>query len=325
MGLDFTREQVVNALRASFDNPDHAVDILLGVRLSFLFHYCWLGLTRLCFFFFFGPSFSISPLGPSSSTTEWSSPQRTTVAESARELELAQPHARRRSRCHARPPSKHDSGARVGFSISFAKTVVSPCVHLQSMLEQQPQGQQQPVARRDSSAVPMGGMGGMGALGGLGGMGGMGSMGSMGGMGGIGGIGSSGGSGDGDGSAIEIDPAQVRAIRRMVAENPSLTGPLIESLKQTDPERAAHLTPSDPDGILRFFEELGNDDGLPSGRNGAIAPLPAPSEPRRAVSPPAAQNVGLTPAEQASVESVSCSSLCFRSSASDAPSRCLAS
>jgi UBA/TS-N domain len=37
MGLDFTREQVVNALRASFDNPDHAVDILLGVRFSFLF------------------------------------------------------------------------------------------------------------------------------------------------------------------------------------------------------------------------------------------------------------------------------------------------
>jgi len=174
------------------------------------------------------------------------------------------------------------------------------------MLEQQPQGQQQPVDRRDSSAMSMGGMG---ALGGLG---------SMGGMGGMGGMGSSGGSGDGDGSAIEIDPAQVRAIRRMVAENPSLTGPLIESLKQTDPERAAHLTPSDPDGILSFFEKLGNDEAPPSGGNGAIARLPAPSEPRRAVSPPAAQNLGLTPAEQASVESVSFSSLRFQSSASDA-------
>jgi hypothetical protein len=37
MGLDFTREQVVNALRASFDNPDQAVDLLLSVRPSFPF------------------------------------------------------------------------------------------------------------------------------------------------------------------------------------------------------------------------------------------------------------------------------------------------
>ncbi len=58
----------------------------------------------------------------------------------------------------------------------------------------------------------------------------------------------------------EITPEQVQTIRRMVAENPTLTGPLIESLKQTDPERAANLTPSDPDGILRFFSELRDDD-----------------------------------------------------------------
>jgi hypothetical protein len=134
----------------------------------------------------------------------------------------------------------------------------------------------------------------------------MGGMGGMGGTGGTGGMVSSGGSGDGDGeAAIEIDPAQVRAIRRMVAENPSLTGPLIESLKQTDPERAAHLTPSDPDGILRFFEELGDDEAPQSGSNGALARLPAPPEPRRAASPPAAQNAGLTPAEQASIQRVS--------------------
>jgi hypothetical protein len=40
MGLDHSREQVANALRASFDNPDQAVDILLGVRL-FHFRYYW--------------------------------------------------------------------------------------------------------------------------------------------------------------------------------------------------------------------------------------------------------------------------------------------
>jgi hypothetical protein len=77
---------------------------------------------------------------------------------------------------------------------------------------------------------------------------------------GMGGMGGAGGSGGGDAPAVEITPEQVQTIRRMVAENPTLTGPLIESLKQTDPERAANLTPSDPDGILRFFSELRGDD-----------------------------------------------------------------
>jgi hypothetical protein len=169
------------------------------------------------------------------------------------------------------------------------------------MQQQQPQGQQQPIPRRDAGAMSMGGMGGMGALGGMGGMGG---------MGGLGGLGGAGGPGDGDGAAaIEISPEQVRAIRRMVAENVTLMGPLVESLKQTDPERAAHLTPTDPDGILRFFEELGNDDDVPSGSGGGTIPRIPPAAPAlglrgAATSPPAAQNVTLTPAEHASIQNV---------------------
>ncbi|KAI0302729.1 hypothetical protein BC826DRAFT_985947, partial [Russula brevipes] len=45
-----------------------------------------------------------------------------------------------------------------------------------------------------------------------------------------------GGSGVGGEGVVEIDPRQVQEIRRMIAENPTLTGPLIESLKETDPE-----------------------------------------------------------------------------------------
>jgi hypothetical protein len=171
------------------------------------------------------------------------------------------------------------------------------------MMQQQPQGQQS-LPRRDSSAMSMGGGGGMGGMGALGGLGGMGGMGGMGGA---------GGPVNGDGAdAVEIDPEQVRAIRRMVAENPTLMAPLIESLKETDPEGAAHLAPDDPDGILRYFEELANED-VPSGStgssssNGPIALLPAP-EPRHATLPPTAQSVSLTPAEQASIQKVGCPS-----------------
>jgi hypothetical protein len=32
MGMDFTEERVIHALRASFDNPDQAVELLLNVR-----------------------------------------------------------------------------------------------------------------------------------------------------------------------------------------------------------------------------------------------------------------------------------------------------
>jgi len=166
----------------------------------------------------------------------------------------------------------------------------------QSMM---PQQGREPLARRDASAMSMGGPGGMGTLGGMGGMGGMGG---------------GGGPDDGDGAAnVEISPEQVQTIRRMVAENRSLTGPLIESLKQTDPKGAAHLTPDDPDGILRYFSELGNDDA-PSGSSNAANFNPPPAfsggpPPRRPSPPPGSQAIEVTPAEHASIQRVSSASL----------------
>ena len=153
--------------------------------------------------------------------------------------------------------------------ISFATTVhVSPSVSPHSMMQQQGR---EPLARRDATAMSVGGPGGPGNLGALGALGALGGMGGMDGMGGGG-----GGPSDGDdGANIEISPEQVQTIRRMVAENRALTGPLIESLKQTDPEGAAHLTPDDPDGILRYFGELGNDDA-PSGSSHSNAAPPPP-------------------------------------------------
>jgi hypothetical protein len=77
-------------------------------------------------------------------------------------------------------------------------------------------------------------------------------------LGALSGMGGTGNSGGGD-SAVPtgIDPAQVQAIRRMVAEYPALTGPLIESIRETDPEEAAHLSTKDTDGILEFFNKIG--------------------------------------------------------------------
>jgi hypothetical protein len=96
-------------------------------------------------------------------------------------------------------------------------------------------------------------------------------------------MGGGGSSSDGDDPAnIEISPEQAQTIRRMVAENKALTGPLIENLRQTDPQGAAHLTPDDPDGILRYFSELGNESGAPSdGSNSNVAPARIAAPPPR--------------------------------------------
>jgi hypothetical protein len=78
-------------------------------------------------------------------------------------------------------------------------------------------------------------------------------------LGSVNGVGGTGGPSNGDNAApmMGIDPTQVDAIRRMVADNPALTGPLIDSIRKTDPEGAAHLSTSDADGILQFFNPTG--------------------------------------------------------------------
>lgn len=135
-----------------------------------------------------------------------------------------------------------------------------------------------------------GGLGGMGA--GLGGMG-------------MGGLGGGGGGGGGDGGApVEITPTQVEAIRRMVAENATLMGPLIEDLQTTDPVGAAGLSATDPDGILRYFNQLGNDGGHgSSGGGGSMGSIGAPI--RVPALPPAGNpGITLTPADNASIHEV---------------------
>jgi len=113
-------------------------------------------------------------------------------------------------------------------------------------LMQQQQPEQQRQSRRDSSSMSLDSMGGSGGMGGLA---------ALAGMAGISGPGEGGGA-----VPIEIDAAQVRAIRRMVAENPILTGPLIESLRVTDPVGAAELSVDDPEGILHYFDQIGRGE-----------------------------------------------------------------
>jgi hypothetical protein len=146
-----------------------------------------------------------------------------------------------------------------------------------------------------------GGLGGMG----MGGMGGMGM--GMGGLGGGGGGGGGPGGGGGDGGApVEITPTQVEAIRRMVAENATLMGPLIEDLRTTDPEGAAGLSATDPDGILRYFNQLGNDGGHGSSGGGGGGSIGSIGAPTRVPALPPTGNAGmaLTPADNASIREV---------------------
>ncbi|KAH9985799.1 hypothetical protein BJV74DRAFT_550669 [Russula compacta] len=101
-----------------------------------------------------------------------------------------------------------------------------------------------------------------------------------------------------DSSAMSLGP-MVQAIRRMVAENPTLTGPLIEDLKTTDPEGAAGLSTADPDGILRYFSQLGSDGHDSSGGSiGAPTRVPA--------LPPTGGDAAmtLTPADNASIRAL---------------------
>ncbi|KAH9993258.1 hypothetical protein BJV77DRAFT_377984 [Russula vinacea] len=155
MGMGFTVERVIHALRASFDNPNQAVELLLN------------GYSEEC--------------GAVSSA-----PRASNFPENLSDV-VALPRA-------------------------TAAGPVFPQNVLQSVLQRQ--------------------------------------LGSMSGVGG-----GTGGPGNSDNAApLGIDPTQVHAIRRMVADNPALTGPLIDNIRETDPEGAAHLSTSNADGILQFFD-----------------------------------------------------------------------
>ena len=146
----------------------------------------------------------------------------------------------------------------------------------------------------------MNGLNGIGGLGGAGGIGGSGGMGGMGGMPDLSGLGGMGGPNGDSGEAVEIDPAKVEEIRRLVANNPALTRPLVAHIKEQEPVLAAGLT-EDPESILRFFSQDADDSGRSGGGNLPLSVTAAVSAARPA--PPAVQG-GLTLADEASINRV---------------------
>lgn len=91
------------------------------------------------------------------------------------------------------------------------------------------------------------------------------SMGALG--GGLGGGGSSSG-----GATAEVTPEQIEQIRRMVAYNPILTGPLLEQFRQEDPDLYNRIG-GDPEKLLTILSEVGDDSG-PSASSAPASLLP---------------------------------------------------
>lgn len=87
-------------------------------------------------------------------------------------------------------------------------------------------------------------------------------------------LGALGGLGDaGSGAATaEVSPEQIEEIRRLVAFNPILTGPLLEQFRQEDPELYNYID-GDPEKLLRALGQ-GGDAGGPSASPPIASPLP---------------------------------------------------
>ncbi|KAI9455447.1 hypothetical protein BJY52DRAFT_643047 [Lactarius psammicola] len=228
VGMGFSQDQAVRALRASFDNLDQAVDLLIN---------------------------NPDNLGAGSAPRAAQSPNFLTNGSGL-----------------ANAASPQTSG--------LPQSLVPQ--DLMKMMAQQQQQQELPNLSSMS----------LGALGGLGG----------------------GGGGPGAATA-EVSPEQIEEIRRLVAYNPILTGPLLEQIKQEDPELYNYID-GDPEKLLRALSQ-GGDDSVPSAPSPPVshlptafppapARLPAPAPMPQRVMQPATETrtVSVTPEEHQAIETI---------------------
>jgi UV excision repair protein RAD23 len=136
-----------------------------------------------------------------------------------------------------------------------------------------------------------------------------------------------GGSGDGGsgGATAEVTPEQIDEIRRLVASNPILIGPLLEQFKQEDPELYERVggqsALTNPEKLLRVLGEGGDDSGpsvsastasllppstLPPAhaRLPATAPIHAPLPQEAMQSRPGGQTLSVTQEEADQIEGI---------------------
>ncbi|KAH9159135.1 hypothetical protein EDB89DRAFT_2054221 [Lactarius sanguifluus] len=131
---------------------------------------------------------------------------------------------------------------------------------------------------------------------------------SLGALGGLGGAGAGSGSGA---PTAEVSPEQIEEIRRLVAYNPILTGPLLEQIKQEDPDLYNYID-NDPEKLMHALGQGGDDSGTsappaPASRQPpALARLPATAPvPQRAMQPTTqTQTVQVTQEERQAIETI---------------------
>ncbi|KAH8982675.1 hypothetical protein EDB92DRAFT_2117701 [Lactarius akahatsu] len=131
---------------------------------------------------------------------------------------------------------------------------------------------------------------------------------SLGALGGLRGAGAGAGSGA---PTAEVSPEQIEEIRRLVAYNPILTGPLLEQIKQDDPDLYNYID-NDPEKLLLALAQGGDNSGTsappaPASRQPpALARLPAtPPVPQRMMQPTTqTQTVEVTQEERQAIETI---------------------
>ncbi|KAH9062478.1 hypothetical protein EDB87DRAFT_306779 [Lactarius vividus] len=128
---------------------------------------------------------------------------------------------------------------------------------------------------------------------------------SLGALGGLGGAGAGPGSGSGAPTA-EVSPEQIEEIRRLVAYNPILTGPLLEQIKQEDPDLYNYID-NDPEKLLHALSQGGDDSGASAfpGPASHLAPPATAPVPQRMMQPSTqTQTVEVTPEERQAIETI---------------------